>query len=76
MHCTYEIAISSHYHAVLLLNQLACESIVNSSPLIARKHSAVRSGTTLLVVLPPLPRDGGTARTAILVHAVNLIELG
>ena len=29
-----------------------------------------------VVVTPPLPRDGGTARTAIQVHAVNLIELG
>ena len=25
---------------------------------------------------PPLPWDGGTARTAIQVYAVNLIELG
>ena len=24
---------------------------------------------------PPLPRDGGTTRTAIQVHAVNLIEI-
>ena len=29
----------------------------------------------LFVVSPPLPRDGGTARTAIEVHAVNLIEI-
>ena len=29
----------------------------------------------LFVVTPPLPRDGGTARTAIQVHAVNLIDI-
>ena len=29
----------------------------------------------LFVVTPPLPRDGGTERTTILVHAVNLIEI-
>ena len=29
----------------------------------------------LFVVTPPLLRDGGTARTAIQVHAVNLIEI-
>ena len=28
----------------------------------------------VVVITPPLPRDGGTARTAIRVHAVNLIE--
>ena len=26
-------------------------------------------------VTPPLPRDGGRARTAIKVHAVNLIKI-
>ena len=29
----------------------------------------------VVVITPPLPRDGGTARTAIQVHAVNLIEI-
>ena len=28
-----------------------------------------------VVIIPPLPRDGGTARTAIQVHAVKLIEI-
>ena len=28
------------------------------------------------VITPPLPWDGGTARTTIQVHAVNRIELG
>ena len=28
-----------------------------------------------VVIIPSLPRDGGTARTAIHVHAVNLIEI-
>ena len=30
----------------------------------------------VVVVTSPLPRDGDTARTAIQVHAINLIELG
>ena len=29
----------------------------------------------VVVITPLLPRDGGTARTAIQVYAVNLIEL-
>ena len=29
----------------------------------------------VVVITPPLPRDGGTARTAIHVHTVNLIEI-
>ena len=29
----------------------------------------------VVVITPPLPRDEGTARTAIQVHAVNLIEI-
>ena len=29
----------------------------------------------VFVITPPLPRDEGTARTAIQVHAVNLIEI-
>ena len=28
-----------------------------------------------VVIIPSLPRDGGTARTAIHVHAGNLIEI-
>ena len=31
--------------------------------------------TVIVVITSPLPRDGGTARTAIQVHAVKL-ELG
>ena len=30
----------------------------------------------VVVITPPLPRDGDTTLTAIQVHAVNLIELG
>ena len=29
----------------------------------------------VVVITPPLPRDGNSARTAIQVHAVNLIEI-
>ena len=31
--------------------------------------------TVVVVITPPLPRDGGTARMAIQVHAVDLIEI-
>ena len=30
----------------------------------------------IVVITPPLPWDGDMARTAIQVHAVNLIEIG
>ena len=29
----------------------------------------------VIMITPALPRDGDTARTAILIHAVNLIEI-
>ena len=29
----------------------------------------------VVVITPPLPRDGGTARTAIQVHALNQIDI-
>ena len=29
----------------------------------------------VVVITPPLPRDGGMPRTAIQVHTVNLIEI-
>ena len=29
----------------------------------------------VVVITPPLPRDGGTARTPNQVHAINLIEI-
>ena len=31
--------------------------------------------SVVVVITLPLPRDGGTARTAIQVHAVTLIEI-
>ena len=33
------------------------------------------AGRWCVVIIPPLPGDGGMARTAIQVHAVNLIEI-
>ena len=36
----------------------------------------VGSTVVVVVVTPSLPRDGGTARTAIHVYAVSLIEIG
>ena len=48
--------------------------VENSSKGIFYKNNA----DTLVVVVvttPPLPRDGGTVRTAIQVHTANLIEI-
>ena len=43
----------------------------------ANSRTALHNYDVVIVVFtPPLPRDGGTARTAIHVHVVNLIELG
>ena len=46
----------------------------------AKLMTLIRSLTKTVVVVvvvitPPLPGDGGTARTAIQVHAVNLIDI-
>ena len=41
-----------------------------------RSQSKTPVVVVVVVVTPLLPRDGGTARTAIQVHVVNLIELG
>ena len=38
--------------------------------------SATTVGLVVVVVIPALFWDGGTAQTTIQVHAVNLIELG
>ena len=44
-------------------------------------QAALRSTNRVVVVVvvvvisPPVPQDGGTARSAIQVHAVNLIEI-
>ena len=40
-----------------------------------QKSEQCRQSSDVVVITPPLPRDGGTARTAIQVHAVNLIEI-
>ena len=45
----------------------------------ATKHNFIQISVIVIVVVVvslPLTRDGGTASTAIQVHAVNLIELG
>ena len=36
---------------------------------------AKQRGLVVVVITSPLPRDGGTAQTAIQVHAVNLDEI-
>ena len=43
---------------------------------VSERHFASVDFHCVVVVIPPLPRDGGTARTAIQIHAVNLIEFG
>ena len=39
-----------------------------------RKINSSKNVVVVVVITPPLPRDGGTARTAIQVIAVNLFE--
>ena len=39
-------------------------------------YDQVGSTVVVVVVTPSLPQDGGTARKAIHVYAVSLIELG
>ena len=48
----------------------------NSGYLATEMHSIAHIYLVVVVVTPPLPRDGSTARTVIQVYAVNLIELG
>ena len=44
---------------------------------ILQKQQPYTSRSVVVVVTTlPLPRDGGTARTAIQVHTANLIETG
>ena len=40
-----------------------------------RRNEVCLVVVVVVVITPPLPRDGGTARTAIQVYAVNLIEI-
>ena len=48
----------------------SCSAVIVIAVL--RKQPVV---VVVVVITPPLPRDRGTARTAIQVHAVNLIEI-
>ena len=44
---------------------------------VARSFNSDAGGVVVIAVItPPLPRDGDTARMAIQVNAVNLIEIG
>ena len=38
-------------------------------------NSSERNGIVVVVITPPLPRDGGTVQTEIPGHTVNLIEI-
>ena len=40
-----------------------------------RNPHSKRPVIVVVVITPPLPRDGGTVQTTIQVHAVNLIEI-
>ena len=54
--------------------QFKITSFVKRLP--AKKRNYLRKLVVVVVVItPPLSRDGGTARTLIQVHAVNLIEI-
>ena len=52
-----------------------CESTSKQILLVASCRLFWLSQIQLVIVVITLPRDGGTARTAIQVHAVNLIEI-
>ena len=39
------------------------------------KQKLTMHNAVVVVITPPLPWDGGTARTAIQVHTVNVIEI-
>ena len=43
--------------------------------LLFQLKNTVSNSCVVAVITPPLPRDEGTAQTAIQVHAVNLIEI-
>ena len=47
------------------------DKALHRAPILA----ADRWGRMIVVITLPLSQDGGTARTAIKVHAVNLIEI-
>ena len=40
-----------------------------------RQPEMAQLAAVVVVIISPLPRNGGTARTAIQVHAVNLIAI-
>ena len=48
----------------------------NSSQNLQKSSYIQLSVIVVVVIAPPLFQDGGTAQTAVQVHAVNLIELG
>ena len=56
------------YYQISLLLIFKGRNYLSNVSLPKEKH-------VVAVINPPLPRDGGTARTAIQVHAVNLIEI-
>ena len=66
------------------LPMLVAQRIFTINTVTKQKENLVLSAKTtrfeptspVVVITPPPPWDGGTARTAIQVHAINLIELG
>ena len=49
--------------------------IIDSLQNMVLNFRKIKRERVLVVIIPTLPRDGGTAQTAIQVRAVNLIEI-
>ena len=52
-----------------------CRPFVRHLFRVGRQRENSEYVVVVVVITPPLPWDGGTARTAIQVYAVNLIEI-
>ena len=63
--------VSAHRQQVPKASSLAAE---HRRPH-CKQDECTSSSVVVVVITPPLPRDAGTARTAVQVHAVNLIEI-
>ena len=75
--CNVEFELSSFCLNLYLLFVLFIFSSKRLIAVIMKIHLHITSLATIVAVAtaPPIPRDGGSARTAVQVHAVNLIVI-
>ena len=71
--CSWEVLqdLGSDYLPILLSIPFSLVFRPNERP----PSFSFQKAVVVVVITPPLPRDGGTARTAIQIHAVNLVEI-